>query len=283
MSAPSGSPKKTFWPTSAIRPPSQIANPSSIVPLSSMFEVNPTMKKQSVVLITGGTAGIGLALAEAYIAKGVAVAICGRSQEALDRFAKKYPEALAIRADVTDGNARAAMLQSVTQRFGKLDVLINNAGTFVERDIATGPGALEGLESEVALNLTAPIQLTGEVLEQWPGLTAVVFVTSGFALVSPKRAPTYGAVKAGLRAFADGLRWQLASRGTLVVEVLPPMVDTSMNANQTGKKMSPTELADIMLKALDRRQETVLPGPVGLLPTLLRLAPRSIKRMVAHG
>lgn len=238
---------------------------------------------QKVVLITGGSAGIGLALAEAYLDKGASVAVCGRSQEALDEFATKYPQALAIQADVTDAKARAMMLQSVVEKFGRLDVLINNAGTFVERDIAAGPSGLDGLESEVAINLTAPIQLTGEVLERWPELAAVVFVTSGFALVSPKRAPTYGAVKAGLHAFADGLRWQLASKRTLVVELLPPMVDTTMNANQTGKKMSPSQLADIALKALERRQETILPGPVRMLPMLLRLAPRSIRRMVASG
>jgi uncharacterized oxidoreductase len=161
---------------------------------------------QDVVLITGGTSGIGLGLAEAYIAKGAAVAVCGRSREALDSFSRLHPNALAIQADVTDGEARQAMLDAVAERFGRLDVLINNAGTFVERNFAADPDALKDLEQEVALNLTAPIQLTGEVLNRWPALSAIVFVTSGFALVSPTRAPTYGAVKAGLHGFAASSR-----------------------------------------------------------------------------
>lgn len=237
---------------------------------------------RQVVLITGGTSGIGLGLAEAYMNQGAAVAVCGRSQEALERFSRAHPDALAIQADVTIDDARIAMLEAVAERFGRLDVLINNAGTFVERDFTTGAGAKQGLEQEVALNLTAPIQLTGEVLNRWPALTAIVFVTSGFALVSPKRAPTYGAVKAGLHAFAEGLRRQLVPKGTHVLELLPPMVDTPMNANQTGKKMSPAEVATVTLKALALRRPMALPGETKFLPMLLRIAPNTIKRMVAE-
>lgn len=237
---------------------------------------------KQVVLITGGTSGIGLALAEAFISRGAAVAVCGRSEATLARFSREHPDALAIQADVTIGEARAAMLKAVADRFGQLDILINNAGTFVERNFVAGVNATQDLEQEVALNLTAPIQLTGEVLNRWPAMTAIVFVTSGYALVSPTRAPTYGAVKAGLHGFAEGLRRQLAPKGTHVLELLPPMVDTPMNANATGKKMSPAEVATVTLKALERRRPMALPGQTKLLPLMLRIAPNIIKRMVGR-
>jgi uncharacterized oxidoreductase len=163
--------------------------------------------------------------------------VCGRSEPALERFSKTYPDALVIKADVTVGEARIAVLDAIANRFGRLDVLINNAGTFVERDFTTGLDATQDLEQEVALNLTAPIQLTGEVPQRWPSLSAIVFVTSGYALVSPTRAPTYDAVKAGLHGFAEGLRRQLAPKGTHVLELLPPLADTPMNANVTGKNV----------------------------------------------
>ncbi|WP_324695146.1 SDR family NAD(P)-dependent oxidoreductase [Novosphingobium sp. RL4] len=236
---------------------------------------------KQVVLITGGTMGIGLALAKAFMAQGAAVAVCGRSADALDSFSHAHPEALAIRADVTSAEDRAAMLDAVADRFGRLDVLVNNAGTFVERDFLDGSRATEGLEQEVALNLTAPIQLTGEVLARWPSIAALVFVTSGFALVSPTRAPTYGAVKAGLHAFAEGLRRQLAADGTHVLELLPPTVDTQMNAKLNRKKMAPADVADATLKALAQHRSMVLPGDTRLLPTLLRIAPKTIERMIA--
>lgn len=234
-----------------------------------------------VVLITGGTSGIGLALAEAFLSQGAAVAVCGRSEAALETFSRAHPNALAIQADVTIAEARIAMLDTVADRFGRLDVLINNAGAFVERDFAADSDAAQDLEREVALNLTAPIQLTGEVLNRWPAITAIVFVTSGFALVSPTRAPTYGAAKAGLHGFADALRRQLAPK-THVLELLPPTTDTPMNANLTGRKMSPAQVAAVTLDALARRRPMALPGSTRLLPTMLRITPNTIKRTVAR-
>ena len=235
---------------------------------------------KQVVLITGGTSGIGLALAEAFQNEGADIAVCGRSEPALHRFSLAIPEALAFQADVTASESRAAMLDAVAKRFGRLDILINNAGSFVDRSFLAAD-ATRNLEDEIALNLTAPIQLTSEVLQRWPAPTAIVFVTSGFALVSPRRAPTYGAVKAGLHGFAEGLRAQLADTGTHVLELLPPLTDTPMNANVTGKKLSPAKVAAVTLKALKRRKSMALPGACQMLPLLLRLAPNTTKRMVA--
>jgi uncharacterized oxidoreductase len=240
-----------------------------------------TTRETQVVLITGGTSGIGLSLAEAFLAEGAAVAVCGRSAAALESFRRAHPDALAVQADVTDADARIAMLEAVAARFGRLDVLINNAGTFVERNFAADPDATRDLEQEVALNLTAPILLTGEVLHRWPDLTAIVFVTSGFALVSPTRAPTYGAVKAGLHGFAEALRRQLASTKTHVLELLPPTTDTPMNAELTGKKMPPAQVAAVTVKALARRRPMALPGATKLLPAMLRIAPKTMERTVA--
>jgi len=236
---------------------------------------------KQVILITGGTSGIGQSLAEAFIARGAAVAICGRSEAALETFSRAHPEALAIRADVTVAADRAAMLDAVAAKFGRVDVLINNAGTFVERDFTSKDDATVGLEQEVALNLTAPIQLTGELLLRWPAPTSIVFVTSGFALVSPTRAPTYGAVKAGQHAFANALRRQLAPKGTHVLELLPSLTDTPMNSHVTGqKKMSPEQVAAATIEALARRKPMALPGPSKWIPTLLRVAPNATDRMV---
>jgi uncharacterized oxidoreductase len=216
------------------------------------------------------------------MAQGARVAVCGRSAATLERFSAAHSAALAIRADVTVAQDRNIMLNAVAERFGRLDVLINNAGTFVERNFASDSDVTVGLEQEVALNLTAPIQLTGEALKRWPTLTAIVFVTSGYALVSPARAPTYGAVKAGLHGFAEGLRRQLAPRGTHVLELLPPLVDTPMTAKVAGKKISPAEVAAVTLEALAQRRPMALPGQTKLLPIMLRIAPNTIKRIVAE-
>jgi uncharacterized oxidoreductase len=237
---------------------------------------------KKAVLITGGTSGIGKALAAAYLKAGASVAVCGRSQTALDLFSREHPQALAIQADVTNPQARAAMLEAIGRAFGRLDILVNNAGVFIERSFVADPDPTRGLDEEIAINLTGPIHLTHEVLTRWPSPDAIVFVTSGFALVSPKRAPTYGATKAGLHAFADSLRLQLSGRGTQVLELLPPTVDTPMNANLMGKKMAPEKVATVTLKALAAGREMALPGDTALLPLLLRVAPGAAKKMVAN-
>ena len=235
------------------------------------------------VLITGGTSGIGLSLAQSFVELGASVVVCGRSQAALDRFAQAHPQALAVRADVTNAVDRAALLEAVADRFGRLDVLVNNAGTFEERDYAAGKNPNATLDDEVALNLTAPIHLTGEVLERWPSPDAIVFITSGFALVSPTRAPTHGAVKAGLHGFADGLRRQLAPQGhTHVLEVLPPSTDTPMNAEATGKKLTPAQVAAVTMKALRRGRNMAFPGQTKAMPAMLRIAPGTLRRVVAE-
>lgn len=234
------------------------------------------------VLITGGTSGIGSSLAEEFLRTGASVVVCGRSQPALDRFAQAHPQVLAVRADVTDSADRAALLDAVAGRFGRLDVLVNNAGTFEERNYAAGRNPNATLDQEVALNLSAPIHLTGETLERWPAPEAIVFITSGFALVSPTRAPTHGAVKAGLHGFADGLRRQLAPNGrTRVLEVLPPSTDTPMNAAATGKKLPPEAVTAATMKALRRRRDMAFPGQTRAMPAMLRIAPGVLRRVVA--
>lgn len=190
-----------------------------------------------------------------------------------------HPGALAIRADVCDAVARVGTPDRLSQRFGKLNVLVNNAGTFVERDFQQRQIGAD-IDEEVALNLTAPIHLTSEVLERWPSLDATIFVTSGYALVSPDRAPTCGAVKAGLHGFAEGPRRNCPTNGTHVLELLPPLVDTPTNAKVAGKKMAPAEVAAVTLKALDKRRHLALRGQTKLLPTLLRIAPKSIGRRI---
>lgn len=78
----------------------------------------------------------------------------------------------------------------------------------------------------------------------------------------------------------DGLRRQLAPRGTHVLEVLPPTTDTPMNAAATGPKLAPAEVAAVTLKALRERRPLALPGQAKLMPLMLRVAPRTLDRMV---
>lgn len=234
-----------------------------------------------VVLVTGGTSGIGLALAEAFLREGASVAVCGRDRARVQAFRAKHPGALALACDVTDLAAQITLMGHVAGRFGRLDILVNNAGRLIERDFVGQPPDADAIAAELHLNLVAPMQLTAQALSRWPCLGALVFVSSGYALVTPRRAPTYGAAKAGLHGFAEGLRRQLQPRGIHVLEVLPPVVDTPATAHREVKKVSPETVADATLDALAARRPLALVGATRLLPALLRLAPEMTKRLVS--
>ncbi|MEG3125974.1 SDR family NAD(P)-dependent oxidoreductase [Sphingomonas sp. GB1N7] len=236
----------------------------------------------TIVLVTGGTSGIGLAIAEAFLAQGASVAICARSESILAQFRTDHPTAFAVRADIIDPTAQSALLDAVISHFGRLDILVNNAGGLVEHDFMTAPPAADALADDLALNLLAPIQLTSAVLARCSGLRALIFVTSGYALVAPRRSPTYGAAKAGLRAFLKALRRQVGTRNLHVLEVLPPSVDTPAIAHRKVKKVSPQSVAQATLDALAARRPEALVGQVRVLPMMLRIAPGMIERLVAE-
>ena len=236
-----------------------------------------------VVLVTGGTSGIGLALARAFLAAGARVTVCGRDPRRLEVARASLPGVTASRCDVTDAGQVRRLLAEVEAGFGRLDVLVSNAGSLAERDLAAGVDPAE-VEREVRLNLVAPIVLTGLAMPllKKAERAAIVVVTSGYALAPATRAPVYSAAKAGLRAFAKALRRQVRPLGMTVTEVVPPVVDTPAVAHLAVRKVSPEAVAAATLRAVAAGRSEVYVGVARLLPLLLRLAPGLAEAAVAR-
>jgi uncharacterized oxidoreductase len=136
---------------------------------------------------------------------------------------------------------------------------------------------------EIEINLIGTILLTRRLL---PLLRSgrcpmIVMITSGYALLPATRAPTYSASKAGLRSFTLALRRQLSGVGIRVVEVLPPLVDTPATRAVRRPKMSAGALVERVLRDIDHGRDEILPGNVGLLPLMIRLAPKYVASRVA--
>lgn len=233
------------------------------------------------VLITGGSAGIGLALARALIDAGARVTICGRSRPRLERAcALLGPSAHGVPCDLADLDQHSRLLEEAVQVHGPLDVLVNNAGSQqlmdFSRDLPAWP-----IAEELQLNLTAPMGLTAAVLPMLRRRpeAAVVQITSGLALSPKASAPVYGAAKAGLRSFSRALRWQLAGGVVRVVEVLPPLVDTAMTAGRGRGKISPEAAAAEIVAGLRRGRDEIFVGRTKLLRLITRLSPRLAERI----
>jgi short-subunit dehydrogenase len=193
------------------------------------------------VLITGGSTGIGYAIADAMLAKGAKVVITGRRADILQQAKEKLRPSgsiEAVAADVGTEEGRKATLAFALDKLGGLDVLINNAG-------GVRAGRLEDtseaeIRAMIEVDLVAPILLTRSAL---PALRAsgdalVVNITSGIALVAAPFYTTYAGVKSGLAKFGESLRRELKGEGVHVLTVYPGATDTPMmSSNRAGPEL----------------------------------------------
>jgi len=213
----------------------------------------------NTVLITGGATGIGLAMAEAFLRAGSEVIICGRKEEKLLK-AKKMHSGLHIKTcDVTDLVDCKALVQWIAASFQRFNVLVNNAGVQRDIDFTGGVDAYLNGESEIKVNLEAPIILSALFIPLLIGKSeaAIINVSSGLAFVPAARMPVYSATKAGMHAFSMGLRQQLSKLGIKVFEIVPPAVDTDLNPEGRAQQgnFKPSLRAEQFVAALMPRLE----------------------------
>ena len=192
------------------------------------------------VLITGGATGIGYAMAKYLLERGNNIIICGRREERLLQAKRELHGIHTFRCDVTNPDERHALREYVSGNFPKLNMLINNAGIQHDIDLTKGVETLTGGDSEIAVNLEAPVYLSALFTPLLSGKknATIVHVSSGLAFMVERaaRTPVYCATKAGLHAFSIAQRIQLAPIGIRVVEIIPPMVESELNIEGRKKR-----------------------------------------------
>jgi uncharacterized oxidoreductase len=189
----------------------------------------------STILVTGGNAGIGRALAQALHARGAAVIVTGRRRSALDETIAANPGMRGFVLDVEDREAIAAFAKTIVAECPDLNVLVNNAGIMQREDLLADPVDLATAEATIATNLLAPIRLTAALLPHLrrQAQATVINVSSGLAFVPIFITPTYCATKAAIHSWSQSLRYQLRSTSVEVLELPPPYVQTElMGADQ---------------------------------------------------
>ena len=184
----------------------------------------------NTILITGGTSGIGRALAEAMHGKGNKVIIVGRRQVLLDEITGRNPGMIGIAVDLSDSAAIAEFAESVKSQFPELNVLVNNAGIAGLEDYTTDSIDLTRAYSTIQTNITAVVQVSAALL---PLLRAqqqstLIVTTSGLAFVPYPPGPVYSATKAFMHNWLDALRVQLRKTTVEVLELAPPYVQTEL-------------------------------------------------------
>jgi NAD(P)-dependent dehydrogenase (short-subunit alcohol dehydrogenase family) len=200
-----------------------------------------------VAIVTGGTRGIGRAIAEGFVSAGAKVVVASRKPEACAEtemhLTQLGGEALGVPTHLGELAALRPLVARTVERFGRLDIVVNNAANALRQDL--GSFTPEAWDKSLAVNLRGPVFLVQEALpwlEKSPCASVVNVISAGAFLFSPFQA-IYGAAKAALMSFTRSMAADFAPRGIRVNALAPGTVDTDMVRN------NPPEMQALMAKA----------------------------------
>ena len=207
-------------------------------------------------VVTGGSSGIGLAIAQAFVEEGAKVAITGRDADVLNEAVKVIgSDSISVPADVKSVSQIALMFKTVSEQLGGLDILVANAGIAVARSL---DDASEELFDEIVrTNLKGTYFTVQKSLPYLNRGASIIFISSALGQLGIPGLSIYGATKAAIRSLARSFSAELINRDILVNTLSPGPVDTPI----FGKMgMQPEDLAthieiDIPLKRMGRPEE----------------------------
>lgn len=225
--------------TSIINPLALIAVGAGLVFLSrKVWQPHLNLHGQ-VALITGGSRGLGLAIAEEFARHGARVAICARDERELERaraiLSETGAEVMELPCDLTQRDQVLRMVRQITERFGRVDILVNNAGI-----ISVGPlQALTVEDFETSMDniywaaFNATMAVLPQMLERKNG--RIVNISSIGGMVSVPHLLTYASAKFAVEGLSEGLHAELAKEGIKVTTVAPGLLRTGSHINTTVK------------------------------------------------
>jgi uncharacterized oxidoreductase len=218
----------------------------------------------NTVFISGGSAGIGLAIAKKLNATGNKIIINGRNEQRLQSALELLDNAVALQGDLSLEADRIRIAKQLKENYPEVNIIINNAGAAFSYLLNETVNAHEKAAIEINTNYLSVIHFTELLLPHLiqKSEAAVVNVSSIAVFGSHKLVPTYGATKAALHSYTVALRYTYEEEKNLqIYEVYPPLVNTEFSAEIGGANgIAPEEVADELLLALEKNQFDV---PVG--------------------
>ncbi|MGE0777926.1 SDR family NAD(P)-dependent oxidoreductase [Mycolicibacterium sp.] len=183
-----------------------------------------------VAIVTGASSGIGFGCATTLAGQGMAVLGTGRDPDRLAALERNCDRIATLAVDLTDDDAPAAITAAALDRFGRIDYLINNAGVGSPKPLHETDDA--SLDHFLGLMLRAPFRLAREVIGHLQPGSAIVNVTSTFAVVGGLRGGAYSAAKGGLTALTTHIACQYGPQGIRCNAVAPGVTLTPMVAGR---------------------------------------------------
>ena len=186
-----------------------------------------------VALVTGGSRGIGAAIAKRLATDGASVAITytkggDAAASVIKEIERAGGKAIAIQADAADAGAVQAAVEKTVATFSGLDILVNNAGTAIPKPFEETP--LEEINRVIDINLRGVFVATQAALKHLPDGGRIITIGSavGERVLTPGLVP-YAATKGAVKIFTQGLAREVGSRGITVNNVQPGPIDTDLN------------------------------------------------------
>ncbi len=239
----------------------------------------------NTILITGGTAGIGLALVSQFYALNNRIIVTSSNVENLEKLKLNFPNITTIVCDLGDFLAVKLLINRCLYEYSDINILINNAGIQYNYDWLSEKEGYDKIANEIAINLTSPMQLAYGLL---PILiqkreAAIVNVSSGLAFAPKKSAPIYCGTKAALHNATKAIRYQLEGTSVKVFEIIPPLVDTAMTAGRGKGKISPEQLVDEFMPNFKNDKFESSIGKTKLLRFVQRILPKVADNILKNG
>lgn len=237
---------------------------------------------KKIVLITGGSSGVGYEMASQMDDKGYKVVICGRSQVKLDAISEKRPSIDSVQCDISTQDARLTLMKYIKTTYGRLDLLINNAGITKRYHFSQVTDFEASVEEEWRINYLAPLSLMKlfmPLLEATKG--RIVNVTSGLVYVPLFVEPNYCATKAALHSFTQSLRFHIEGSGVQLSEIFYPEMNTPFQGgHQSTLALEPDEAAALAIKGIESGKEEIRIKRANILFILSRLMPRRAVKLL---
>lgn len=234
---------------------------------------SPASFLDKIAIVTGASVGIGRSTALALARRGAHIGLAARRTELLEQVAEEIRslgrEALVVTTDVTDQNQVNHLVDCVIERWGRVDILVSNAGEMVRSYFDTL--TVQHIQYSLAVNFYGGVYAILAVLPhmQRMGSGHIVVVTSMDGKIGiPKEVP-YVTAKFATTGFAEVLRQEARGKGIYVSNVLPGRVDTALITNLRvpwiQPKMPPEAVARAILYAIEKRKAEVILPPLAIL------------------
>jgi len=210
--------------------------------------------KEKVTLVTGGSRGLGKAIAGAFLREGATVAIAARTPEALEAAADELEQGgarpLVIQADVTKEEDVVRMVKEITDQLGRLDILVNSAGIGILGLVVDF--SVEDWDKQMAVNARGTFLCCREAVRQMlkqDGNSQIINVVSNHGIASFPTAASYGASKKAVMGLTRSLAQEVQAKGIRVSALCPMPADTEMRRElfpdrDLSTYLKPSEIAE---------------------------------------